>query len=251
MNLAKIRQKARHNKQLVNPDKLQIDIQKNDSAPGLSHEICFEPETLTINNTFAVISNSFNEEHYPSKQEPKKLRRDIDPVEAILAGRIAAGCIEEQLATIEEETVVESVDYDDFLCFRVSNELYGIDIMTIKEIIKPKAITEVPHAPLFLPGVISLRGTIVPVIDLLHRLGFSAEPDLHNQRIVVVRTGNGLTGLLVDEVTQVVRIVRDSIESAPVVLEGIDRDFISGIGRCDNRMIILLNLDRVADINFI
>ena len=249
MNLAKIRQKARNNKLLVKQDELPIARLTDLSGPAISQEICFEHESVTINNNFAVISNSFNGEHCPSRQEPKKLTRDIDPVEAILAGRIAAGCVEDLHQMVEETKVTESVEYDDFLCFRISNELYGIDIMQIKEIIKPKTITEVPHAPVFLPGVISLRGTIVPVIDMLSRLGFSSEPDIPNQRIVVVRSGGNLTGLLVDEVTQVVRIDRNCIESAPVALECDDNDFIKGIGRCNNLMIILLNLDSISNIN--
>jgi len=132
---------------------------------------------------------------------------------------------------------------------RIADELYGIDIMRIKEIIKPITVTEVPRSPVFLPGVISLRGVIIPVIDMLSRLGFSAEADPANQRIVVIRAGAGFAGLLVDDVIQVQRIDCESIEHAPTVLEGVDREFISGIGRCDNRMIIILSLDNVADIN--
>jgi purine-binding chemotaxis protein CheW len=249
MNLAKIRQKARNIRLLATQTELPIVIEKELFGPGVSQDICFENENMTINNNFAVISNPFNEEHYPSRQEPKKLKRAVDPVEAILAGRVAAGCIEDQHQMVEESNVAESVEYDDFLCFRISNELYGIDIMKIKEIIKPKTITEVPHAPVFLPGVISLRGTIVPVIDMLNRLGFSSEPDIPNQRIVVVRSGFNLTGLLVDEVTQVVRIDRNGIESAPATLECDYNNFIKGIGRCDKLMIILLNLDSITNIN--
>jgi len=249
MNLAKIRQKARNSRQAETHEELSIVLSKDISGPVISQEICFEHESVTINNNFSVISNSFNEEHYLSKLESNKLKRYIDPVEAILAGRIAAGCLENQHQTAEEIKVAESVEYDDFLCFRISNELYGIDIMRIKEIIKPKIITEVPHAPVFLPGVISLRGTIVPVIDMLSRLGFSSEPDIFNQRIVVIKSGSNLTGLLVDEVTQVLRIVRNRIENTPAALEGEEDDFIKGIGRCDNKMIILLNLDSISNIN--
>ncbi len=249
MNLAKIRQKARNSRLLVKQDQLPIARSADLFVPTISQEICFEHESVTINNNFAVISNSFREEHYPGRQEPEKLKRNVDPVEAILAGRIAAGCVEDQHQMVEEIKVEESVEYDDFLCFRISKELYGIDIMRIKEIIKPKAITEVPHAPVYLPGVISLRGTIVPVIDMLSRLGFSSKPDILNQRIVVVRSGENLTGLLVDEVTQVVRIVKNSIECAPATLECDDNDFINGIGRCDKLMIILLNLDSITNIN--
>jgi len=250
MNLAKIRQKARNSRQLSPLHEKPSDFPKDISGPGICQEICFESDSLTINNNFAVISNSFNEDQFPSNQGLKKLKRYNDPVEAILAGRIAAGCIETQQPMVEEVNEAETVNYDDFLCFRISNELYGIDIMQIKEIIKPKAITEVPHAPEYLPGVISLRGTIVPVIDMLKRLNFNSEPDLHNQRIIVVRSGSGFTGLIVDEVTQVIRIDKNYIETAPTALEGEDSTFINGIGRRDNLMIILLNLDSISAINF-
>jgi purine-binding chemotaxis protein CheW len=140
-------------------------------------------------------------------------------------------------------------EYLEFLCFRVSDEIYGINIMDIKEIIKPREVTEVPRAPSFVSGIISLRGIIIPIIDMLDRLGLPREKVTGRERVIVVRHGESFSGLLVDEIIQVVHITKDCLEAAPAVLEGIDRDFVSGIGRADGRMIILLNLENIADIH--
>ncbi|OGT98581.1 MAG: hypothetical protein A2X80_07690 [Geobacteraceae bacterium GWB2_52_12] len=173
----------------------------------------------------------------------------FDPIAVLLAGREAAGCDEEiQLTAIELAPSVQN-DYEEFLCFRVSDETYGINIMQIKEIIKQRTVTEVPRAPSFVSGVISLRGVIIPIIDMLDRLGLSREQVTGKERVVVVKNGDAYAGLLVDEVVQVVRIPLSSFEPAPAILEGIDRDFVSGIGRAGQQMVILLNVESITDIN--
>ena len=140
-------------------------------------------------------------------------------------------------------------DFEEFLCFRVSDEIYGINIMQIKEIIKPREVTEVPRSPSFVSGVISLRGVIIPIMDMLDRLGLKRGATTGKERVVVVKHNETFTGLLVDEVIQVVRIAKNSFEPAPAVLEAINREFVAAIGRSDGRMVILLNLDTIADIN--
>lgn len=175
----------------------------------------------------------------------------FDPIAVLLAGREAAGCGEEiQLTAIEFAPSVKN-DYEEFLCFRVSDETYGINIMQIKEIIKQRTVTEVPRAPSFVSGVISLRGVIIPIIDMLDRLGLSREQVTGKERVVVVKNGDAYAGLLVDEVVQVVRIPLNSFEPAPAILEGIDRDFVSGIGRAGQQMVILLNVESITDINLL
>jgi purine-binding chemotaxis protein CheW len=180
---------------------------------------------------------------------PKCVLPARSPLEAILAGRTAAGCDDESILADDaaSETVAESSL--EFLCFRVSDEIYGINIMDIKEIIKPREVTEVPRAPLFVSGVLSLRGTIIPVIDMRVRLGLDREETTGKERIVVIKNNNSFSGLLVDEVIQVVQVQLDDVEAAPAILDGIDRDFISGLGRSDGRLIIILNLENIADIN--
>jgi len=171
------------------------------------------------------------------------------PMEAILAGRGAAGCDDESVLADDAPDDVASESILEFLSFRVSDEIYGINIMDIKEIIKPREVTEVPRAPVFVSGVLSLRGTIIPIIDMRVRLGLAREEHTEKERIIVIKNNNSFSGLLVDEVIHVVQVPEDAVEAAPTVLDGIDRDFVSGLGRSDGRLMIILNLENIADIN--
>lgn len=170
-----------------------------------------------------------------------------DPLSIILDGRRAALVEDEPTADAQPEAAQESATSLEILCFRVADEMYGIDIRELKEIIKPREPTEIPHAPRFIAGVLSLRGIIIPVFMLRERLGLGESTGRNKERIIVVKRGEGLCGILVDEVTQVVRIAAASVEHPPAVLDGIDREFVSGIGRHDGRIIILLHLDNVLD----
>jgi len=174
----------------------------------------------------------------------------FDPLAVILAGRQA----DQVLADIDlqpqnhAQTVAGEDVYQEFLCFLLGDEEYGINIMEIKELIKPRELTEVPRAPHFVDGIISLRGVIVPVIDLRKRLGLQGQRSTAQQRIIIVRQRDGYSGLRVDSVTGVVRIADHRRETTPAALEGIDREFVAGIGRTDSRMVILLDIQNVADL---
>ena len=167
----------------------------------------------------------------------------FDPLAVILRGREEA-LFEEDLLVEAEESRAASVE---LLYFRVSSEDYAISIMDIKEIIKPREVTEVPRVPPFMRGILSLRGIIIPVFDLRVRLGLPEGGGGERRRIIVVKRGEVFCGVLVDEVVQVVRIQETGIEPPPVVLEGVDRDFVEGIGRVDGRMLILLDMEKVLD----
>ena len=185
----------------------------------------------------------------PDSCKPLRTDRGLSPLEIILTGRAAAGCSDGPHPSPEQQVREDDeIGYEEFLSVRVTNETYGINIMQIKEIIKPRQVTEVPHAPSYVCGVISLRGVIIPVLDMPERLGLKRGAPSGKERVVVVKSCAGLSGLLVDQVIQFDRIAIDALEPAPAVLEGIDRNFISGIGRSGRRMIILLNLDRIAEI---
>lgn len=200
------------------------------------------------NDSPAVASPTFAAALFaPASQERVVVTRT--PMEAILAGRTAAGCDEESILADDLSTDVVTESQLEFLCFRVSDEVYGINIMDIKEIIKPREVTEVPRAPLFVSGVLSLRGTIIPIIDMRVRLGLTQKEPTGKERIVVIKNSDSFSGLLVDEVIKVVQIQQDDVETAPAILDGIDRDFVSGLGRSGGRLIIILNLENIADIN--
>jgi purine-binding chemotaxis protein CheW len=169
----------------------------------------------------------------------------FDPAAVILQGRQSAAGLE---AVREADQVEASLE---LLCFRVATEDYAIDIMDIKEIIKPREVTEVPRVPAFVRGILSLRGIIIPVFDMRLRLGLPEGVHSERERIVVVKRQGGFCGVLVDQVVQVVRIAEAKLEAPPVVLEGIDREFIQGIGRVAGRMLILLDMEKVLDIGLL
>jgi len=149
----------------------------------------------------------------------------------------------------QQESTENAGNFLKYLRFRVADEEYGVSLLEIREIIKPRDITEVPGMPDFVAGVLSLRGIIIPVFNLRLRLGLERNEAPGCERIVIVRRQEGLFGLLVDEVYQVINLSAASIEGAPAVLEGIDREFVSGIGRHGKRMLILLDLEKVLDIS--
>ena len=169
----------------------------------------------------------------------------FDPLAVILKGRESSAFAEE---ASQQEEAAASVE---LLCFKVANEEYAISIMNIKEIIKPREVTEVPRVPAFVRGILSLRGNIIPIFDMRVRLGLPVGAPSERERIVVVKRLNGFCGVLVDEVVQVVRLAEAGLEPPPVVLEGIDRDFVQGIGRVAGRMLILLDMEMVLDVSLV
>jgi purine-binding chemotaxis protein CheW len=251
MNLAKIRKKARQeqdNRHLVDSSPVATDRSVSTASPEYASAQQVADEDDFFQNVEPLTENTvFPEIPLPLPPSQRGVLRD--PLEAILAGREAAGCGENLPLASKAQTESEPDDYLEFLCFKVSKEVYGVDIMDIKELIKPRVVTEVPRTPSFVSGIISLRGVIIPIIDMLDRLGLAREPLSGRERVIVVRQADSFCGLLVDEIIQVARIAIDNIESPPPVLEGIDRDFVSGIGRSGAQMVILLNLQNITDIH--
>jgi purine-binding chemotaxis protein CheW len=137
------------------------------------------------------------------------------------------------------------------LTFVVADEVYGVEILSIREIIKLREITEVPRAPRFLLGVVTVRGLVLPVLDLRRRLRVDAAPPRRQARILVVMHKNERYGLLVDEVRGVVRFSDAQVEPPPPSLMPSELPFLAGIGRYpeggEERMVILLSLDAVLD----
>jgi len=253
MDLAKIRQKARQeqeNRRLEAPLPLKAEFLE---APVPPREVALTQQVSDDEDffqNFEQLNISKTAPEIPQVHPPCRRIVPRDPLEAIQAGREAAGCGENLPLVPEGQAETEQETCQKFLCFKVSGEIYGVDIMDIKELIRPREVTEVPRAPSFVSGIISLRGVIIPIIDMLDRLGLARVAVTGRERVIVVRQDESFSGLLVDEIIQVVRIAKDDIEAAPTVLEGIDRDFVTGIGRADGRMIIILNLSNVTDIHF-
>jgi purine-binding chemotaxis protein CheW len=138
-----------------------------------------------------------------------------------------------------------------YLAFHLCDEEYALDIARISEIIKVREFTDIPRAPEFILGIISLRGVVVPVFDLRLRLKLGASELTSASRIVVCQLDDVTVGLLVDSINQVVHLTEDDIEPPPGVLSGLDREMVSGIGRYQGRMIILLNIQNALNVELI
>ncbi len=136
-----------------------------------------------------------------------------------------------------------------YLTFRLGTEAYGIEILKVQEIIGIMAITRVPRTPDFIRGVINLRGKVIPVVDLRRKFGMEAVPDTGRTCVIVVRIYQNdspvTTGLIVDEVSEVLDIRSDQIEDSPSFGENVNTDYILGMGKCGPKVVMLLDIDWV------
>ncbi|MDX9972751.1 MAG: chemotaxis protein CheW [FCB group bacterium] len=136
-----------------------------------------------------------------------------------------------------------------YLTFQLGDEHYGVEILKVQEIMGMLPITHVPRAPEAARGVINLRGRIIPVTGLRARFGLESQDDTERTCIVVVQVADTerplTTGLLVDEVSEVVDIKADQIESAPELGSGADTAFLLGLGKVGQKVIMLLDVDRL------
>ncbi len=144
----------------------------------------------------------------------------------------------------EERKAVEATEH--LATFFLSGEEYGVDVRLVQEIIRVSEITQVPRAPGFIKGVINLRGRIIPVVDLKRKLGLGEVAEsARTSRIVVVRLKERLVGLLVDGASQVLKVPVASIEAAPEEVVEIDANYLRGVAKLEDRLIILMDLPKV------
>ena len=131
------------------------------------------------------------------------------------------------------------------VCFRVGEETYGVDISKVREIVRVQEITRVPGTPDFMLGVVNLRGRILSVVDLGHRLGLDPSTVTANSRILVTHLERVSVGFLVDAATEVTKIATHDVEPAPSFNGSIDVDYVDGVAKSKDELIIILNLARV------
>jgi len=129
--------------------------------------------------------------------------------------------------------------------FRLGVEEYGVSIMKVQEIIRMQEITRVPQMPEFIEGIINLRGNVIPIIDLRKRFGLAHGERTIDSRIVVVSVRNRIVGVIVDGVSEVLRISDENIEPPPPAVSTSGRDYIKGVGKLDKRLLILLEIDKI------
>jgi purine-binding chemotaxis protein CheW len=132
--------------------------------------------------------------------------------------------------------------------FELLHEQYGVDISTVEGIIKMQAITKMPQAPSFVEGITNMRGMVMPVIDLRKRFGLATKEVDKDTRIVVVFMDDKKIGMIVDAVSEVLRVSDETIEPPPPMVTTVNSAFIKGIAKLDDRLVILLDLDRVLTV---
>ncbi len=140
-----------------------------------------------------------------------------------------------------------------YLTFALAGEEHGLPVLKVREIIKMMHITPVPRAPGHVKGVINLRGKVVPVIDLRLKFGLETQPATDRTCIIVVdadgASGRVLLGIAVDEVSEVLNIVAEEIETPPDFGERLDTRYLQGVAKVKDRVLMLLDLDQVVDVN--
>ena len=135
-------------------------------------------------------------------------------------------------------------DLMQLVSFDVGGEEFGLEIQRVQEIIRIQPLTRVPNSPNFVNGVINLRGKVVPIIALRTCLGLVDRPHDKQTRIVVVEVNGDILGFIVDSVSEVLRIPVETIEPPPR-LGKVEREYVSGVGKLNDRLLILLDLDRL------
>lgn len=132
-----------------------------------------------------------------------------------------------------------------YVVFRLDNEHYGVDIMQVREVSEFRDTLKIPNVPDFIDGVINLRGDITPIISLKKRFNLNTGYDKKDGRVIVVNIEDKLVGFIVDDASQVLTIDDENIDPTPEIIAGVDRKYINGIGKIAERMVIILDLEKV------
>jgi purine-binding chemotaxis protein CheW len=134
-----------------------------------------------------------------------------------------------------------------FVGFRLDDEEYAIAITKIQEIILMKPITRIPQMPSFIEGLINLRGSVIPIVNLRERFGLPRRDLDDETRTIVVNVQDKTVGCIVDAVTQVMRINRDAIQPPPLSVQSVSQQYIAGLAKLDDRLLIVLDIDTLFD----
>jgi purine-binding chemotaxis protein CheW len=129
--------------------------------------------------------------------------------------------------------------------FEMGEEHFGVDIATVESIIKMQSLTRVPHSPSFVEGVTNLRGVVVPVIDLRRRFGMTEVKHTRETRIVITNLDGVKVGMVVDSVSEVLTVSSDIIDPTPPMVSSVEAEFVSGIARFEDHLVVLLDLEKV------
>lgn len=129
--------------------------------------------------------------------------------------------------------------------FKLHNEEFGVEITDVREIVKLSHITRLPHVDDYIEGVTNLRGEVIPVISLRKRFGLTPQEETQHTRIIMLEVNNSMVGFIVDSVTETLRLPEDAIEPPPSNIAGLRAQYLAGVGKIDDRLLILLEVDKI------
>ena len=147
-----------------------------------------------------------------------------------------------------EEDIEETVNEVQLVAFKILDEEYGVSILNVQEIRDMTDITRVPYAPDYIKGVINLRGSVLPVIDLKKRIGLADAPYTPKTRIIIMKLQDISIGMIVDAVTEVLTVDGNHAAPPKSISNDARNKYINGIGNVDGRLVIMLNLDEIVDL---
>lgn len=149
--------------------------------------------------------------------------------------------------TREERAALDGLTQ--LISFMIGKEEYGLEILTVKEVIRIREITRIPKAPVFVKGIINLRGDVIPIIDLREKFGLEIQEYTTMTRVIIVEVDGKSIGMVVDSVSQVIRIEKDQVEPPPPLIGGISAEYLRGVGKIGEKLIIMLNIDKILTVD--
>ncbi|MDK2798559.1 MAG: purine-binding chemotaxis protein CheW [Clostridiales bacterium] len=147
---------------------------------------------------------------------------------------------------IKTSNKIDITDSKQYVVFRLDTEEYALDIQRVIEIVTPTTITRVPKAPNYVKGVINLRGEIIPVIGLRERFNLPVIENTEDTRIIIFKVDEATIGGIVDSVAEVIQLSKQEIEKVSNFSNDLSLDFIYGVGKVNERIVTLLNIDRLV-----
>lgn len=142
----------------------------------------------------------------------------------------------------------EQVDELQIVVFSLDNSSYGVPILQVQEIIKMSEITKLPNTPIFIEGIVNLRGKIIPVMDLRRRFGLNPIPIDENWKILILKTDEIQFGVMVDQISEVEKIPVTIVENPPKIVSGVNGKFINGIAKTEKKLLILLDIEKILSL---
>ncbi len=150
-------------------------------------------------------------------------------------------------APTQEQRNTETEGTMQMVSFQLADEEYGIEINKVREIILVGEITQVPQTPTYVKGLINLRSSVIPIVDLKLRFGLAEAAFTDDTRIVVVNVEGKTIGIIVDAVSEVLRISQEQIAPPPPTVNGMGQEHLVGLAKLEDRLLILLDIEKILN----